>query len=646
MFMSHHRTLHLAAAIAALILLSLLASGCNFSLAGDVTPPPNYTPQPSGQSGQPVSVSTAFPLLPPDPANGAEIYVAKCLPCHGQSGMGDGPQAANLPSRPAEIGNAEFARKSRPADWYSTVTDGNLEKFMPGFSGSLDDRQRWDVVAYVYTLSASADQLDQGKTLYTQKCAECHGDSGRGDGPKASSQQNMEDWVKQDRLAQLSAVSMDAVITAGKGSMQAFTDLSQDQRWALTDYIRTLTFANGASTGQQASSNPTPSAELTPQATPAVGETTGTPQAMIGKVTLHGKISGQNGIKVPGGLAVNLVIYQGMTELKKQAATSADDGTFTFEVDNQTGLAYMAQVVYNSYTFNSDIVHASDITTANADLPVTIYETTTDASTLSIDRLHIFFDFSKASTLQVAELFIISNSGQKVVVASGPSAPPLTFKLPAGAVNLQFDSGAIGDRFVQTADGFGDLAAIAPGQSQHQVLFSYEIPYDSSLALNFSAPLPVAAAVVLIPQGGVTLTSGQLMASGTQDVQGTTYQLFTASNIANGTQLSLNLNGKVQTAGSSSQTSNPTTGLLIGLGVFGVVLIAAGVWMLRQRASNRPAAAAATAASPERGDETQEELLDAILALDDLYQAGKLPEDAYNKRRAALKERLRNVIEG
>ncbi len=32
--------------------------------------------------------------------------------------------------------------------------------------------------------------------------------------------------------------------------------------------------------------------------------------------------------------------------------------------------------------------------------------------------------------------------------------------------------------------------------------------------------------------------------------------------------------------------------------------------------------------------------MDAIIALDDLYQAGQLPEDAYLKRRAELKARL------
>jgi hypothetical protein len=36
--------------------------------------------------------------------------------------------------------------------------------------------------------------------------------------------------------------------------------------------------------------------------------------------------------------------------------------------------------------------------------------------------------------------------------------------------------------------------------------------------------------------------------------------------------------------------------------------------------------------------------MDAILALDDLYQAGKLPEEAYRQRRAELKARLKEIV--
>ena len=40
---------------------------------------------------------------------------------------------------------------------------------------SLDDGERWDVVAYLYRLSTTAEELDTGKQLYEANCASCHG---------------------------------------------------------------------------------------------------------------------------------------------------------------------------------------------------------------------------------------------------------------------------------------------------------------------------------------------------------------------------------------------------------------------------------------------------------------------------------------
>jgi hypothetical protein len=365
--------------------------------------------------------------------------------------------------------------------------------------------------------------------------------------------------------------------------------------------------------------------------------------AFTGKVTITGKISGENGMTVPANLEVSLLTFEGMNQVAELKSTSTADATFSFEVDNKAGLTYMATVKFNDFSYNSDILHSTDIVSSTAEMPVTIYETSTDASTLSIDRMHIFFDFTKPATVQVAELFIISNSGQKVIVAGGPDKPALSFKLPAGAANLQFDNGAIGDRYVQTADGFGDLAAIAPGQAQHQVLFSYELPYTDKLDLKMPVPMAVSAAVIMMPQGGIKLKSSQFQASGSRDVQGMTYELYTAENVASGSDLAVSLSGN-PLQGAAAASTDGTNGLLIGLGVFGVALIGVGVWLFRQRAAVK--LADGPAEDDDEPVESEESLLDAILALDDLHQAGKLPDDAYQQRRADLKDRLRAVRGG
>ncbi|MCS6993625.1 MAG: cytochrome c, partial [Anaerolineales bacterium] len=136
-----------------IVFLSFLLTGC-ISLAEDVTPPPGYmAPTPA-----PTLSAEVFPASSPDVNSGAAIYAEKCAPCHGVTGQGDGPQAAQLPVVVPPLGRPDYAFDKSPVRWYQIVTQGNLQNFMPGFT-SLSDQQRWDVVAYALSLSVSAEQV-------------------------------------------------------------------------------------------------------------------------------------------------------------------------------------------------------------------------------------------------------------------------------------------------------------------------------------------------------------------------------------------------------------------------------------------------------------------------------------------------------
>jgi mono/diheme cytochrome c family protein len=616
--------------------LTVVLAGCGgLSLAADVTPPPNYQPQQQSSAQQVETVSTAFPLLPPDPTAGEAIYTQKCLPCHGASGMGDGPQSSNLPEPPPALGSREVASAARPSDWYDLVTVGRLEKFMPGFTESLNDRQRWDVVAYVFTLSTSQAELEQGKAVYdSQNCVSCHGESGEGG-------ENAPDWSQQERLAMFSALELEDVVANGQDSMPPYADqLSADERAAVVSYVRSLTFAGaGSSPSDQQAAETQPEAQATPAEAAAVPEANPSAERTI---IVRGSISSMSGERVPEGLTVTLFGFAGMDQVSETTTLSVADGSYEFkDVQVSEDMAYMVTVDKDGTSFNSDILHSADVTGDTAELPVSIFESSTDASSLSVDRLHIFFDFSQQEVVQVVELFIITNPSGKVVVPASDSQPAVSFTLPEGAANLQFDGGGLGDRFVALESGFGDLAPIQPEPQQHQVLFSYELPYPRKLDLNIPLPMDVSAAVVMLPPGVIKLQSDQLMASGERDVQGMTFQLFTASNLPAGSNLEIKLSGKVDS--SSPIAGSNLSGLIIGLGAFGLVLIGAGVWFFQQRRA--PLEAVEDESEPV-ANETEDDLLDAILALDDLYKAGNLPAEAYQQRRAELKDRLKQLLEG
>ncbi|MCJ7660276.1 MAG: hypothetical protein MUO67_14110, partial [Anaerolineales bacterium] len=299
-------------------------------------------------------------------------------------------------------------------------------------------------------------------------------------------------------------------------------------------------------------------------------------------------------------------------------------------------------------TYGSDIAMV-EAETASLELPIPIFGSTDDSSALSADRTHIFFEYLEPDTLRVVEIYIISNPGDRTIVAATEGELTIEFKLPEGASNLQFEDGVVGERYMLTSEGFGDTAAIRPGAGQHQITFGYEVPYDGKVEISQSVNLPTNAVVILIPKDELKIKGEQLEYTGARDVQGITYEMYTGDRIEAGTDLAITVSGHPGGAGISLE-SESSTSLVIGLAALGLVLIGAGVWLYLRSQRDY-----------DEGDfidgddekttsindipDDPEALMDAIIALDDLYQAGELPEEAYRKRRAVLKERLREMID-
>ncbi len=612
--------------------LALLLAGCGFSLAEDIKPPANYK--------EPVEVTVTateqspaaadFPLVPPDPAQGKAIYAEKCAPCHGETGMGDGVQAANLANPVAPLGRPDLARSARPADWYRMVTEGNLEKFMPGFA-SLSDRQRWDVVAYALTLSTTPAELEEGKALYAETCASCHGITGAGDGEQAASQpMKPAAWQDHERLVSLSAASIVEVMAGAKeGHPAVETQMDEAQQYAVAAYIRSLTFASESAASGEVSTQPDSSSSS--EAAAAVPDF----------ITITGKVTNASSGVLPAGMQVTITAYAGMAPAFDVSSAVKEDGTYAVnDVEYAADYVYFAQVEADGQIFNSDILHGSDITGDTAILPLTIYDSTSDISNIRAERLHIFFDFTQPGKVQVVNLYIISNLGNQVVVPAQPDQALLEFNLPEGAENLQFQEGELGGRYLQTSSGFGDRMSIVPGVGQHQVLFAYDLPYDRKLALDVKVSLPVDAVTVMVPPGGVKVKSGQLTDVGQRDVQGMSFQMYQSNaTLEAGQDLALSLSGRASGSGIVANSGSLST-LLIGIGGFALALIGGGWWLLRSRREPVLEEAEEETQPSPAVEETSESLLDAIVALDDLHAAGNLPEAAYQERRADLKARL------
>jgi mono/diheme cytochrome c family protein/plastocyanin len=83
---------------------------------------------------------------------------------------------------------------------------------------ALTESQRWDMVAYLWYSNTTPESLANGKQLYAQNCAACHGENGAGDG------------VFADDLAQAGEASMQSMSGAMNMSMQNPVDFTDPKR--------------------------------------------------------------------------------------------------------------------------------------------------------------------------------------------------------------------------------------------------------------------------------------------------------------------------------------------------------------------------------------------------------------------------------
>ncbi len=80
---------------------------------------------------------------------GAKIYKKACLTCHGLEGKGDGPQAADITSQPADFNDPVVMGRSDGALFWWISNGGND---MEPFKELLTEDQLWQVVGYVRKL--------------------------------------------------------------------------------------------------------------------------------------------------------------------------------------------------------------------------------------------------------------------------------------------------------------------------------------------------------------------------------------------------------------------------------------------------------------------------------------------------------------
>ena len=147
------------------------------------------------------------PSLVPESLVGSVSFDLYCASCHGRQGKGDGPTAAALRTRPANLttltsrNGGTFPRERVLAFVEgSTRTPSHGSPEMPVWGPTLRGLEASDsrvtvrlrnLIAFVESIqespaaSATTARVPDGASLYGSFCASCHGRSGQGDGVMA-----------------------------------------------------------------------------------------------------------------------------------------------------------------------------------------------------------------------------------------------------------------------------------------------------------------------------------------------------------------------------------------------------------------------------------------------------------------------------
>lgn len=214
-----------------------------------------------------------------DLALGQAVYEEICFSCHGATGDGRGPSWRNTMPRPQVFANPNYMSRLTDGYMFEVVKYGKLKVLkrevkgsalqalaMPSFGHLFSDDEIRQLIALERAFRTGAPQPPFWREVFVDSCVPCHGEQGRGDGPRASPQQpapprfvseaqpapaDYHDPLLMDRfsddflLALIKYGRVGATEIAGFDTMQPYGHiLSDEEIWSVVRYVR-RTFING-----------------------------------------------------------------------------------------------------------------------------------------------------------------------------------------------------------------------------------------------------------------------------------------------------------------------------------------------------------------------------------------------------------------
>src|SRR6266545_519195 len=136
---------------------------------------------------------------------------------------------------------AQLLESLAPPDSVSRVTDSLVARITLAAGGP----------KVVEPLPANPPSLARGAVVFHERCVACHGETGRGDGPKAKSLEgpppaNLMDHSVMGDMSLLDIYRRIAVGTPGTAMPEFAEDVSAEDRWAVASYVAAMQYGGSA----------------------------------------------------------------------------------------------------------------------------------------------------------------------------------------------------------------------------------------------------------------------------------------------------------------------------------------------------------------------------------------------------------------
>ena len=347
-------------------------------------------------------------------------------------------------------------------------------------------------------------------------------------------------------------------------------------------------------------------------------------------------------------IPVSLEVLREGASIDRLETVSDADGRFRFEgLEVSPDLSYVVSTSYLGVDYSTEPI---DLNQPPPPIHLLVYETIDQDGDISILRASMAVPRVDSSTglIQVLEVVTFVNQGDRTYVGQLLTDPEgggvLRLHLSPGSLDLVLGTGFGVNGPLPASDGMLGRTPVPPGE--FLVVYAYKVPFtDEARTIEKLYAYPVSRATFLIDTAGPSPSSQQLTSVETVNVNGVPNFQLSGGDFQPGEPVSVTLTGlpSLVAPASSGGVDLETVLRIAGVGAMAALLAGVTLYTVMSR-RRRPAPAGDSLFEFHALDEERLALIASLAELDDDFEAGRLPREAYEGARVGRRQRLMDVM--